>query len=442
MTLKELRLALHNAKAKGKALIDTIKADGDRAPSDDEVKALDAIEAKVTELTAKVAAADRLAELERTMAPMPAPPEADPGAVAHPNSPRIASNEPDPATTHGFADIAEFAHVAMAASPGAPTRSIDERLYGPAGAAPTNFHQEGGSADGYMVPPAFRDEIWEVVTEENQLMGLVEAEPTESNSVSLLRDESTAWGATGVQANWAGEGVQLSASRLVSKGIQVQLNKLYAFVLATDEILEDAPRLATRLTRQAGRAISWKMDETLFYGTGAGQPLGWFNSGAMVSVAKEGSQVADTIVTENVAKMFSRLLPAGLGRSVWLANSDVMPQLLTMVIANQPVWTMPGAGLRESPGGFLMGRPIIFTGHAKTLGDKGDIQLIDPLGYYLINKARGTKFDRSIHLFFDYGVEAFRWTFRFGGLPFLSAPVSPANGSNTQSHFVTLDERA
>ena len=39
-------------------------------------------------------------------------------------------------------------------------------------------------------------------------------------------------------------------------------------------------------------------------------------------------------------------------------------------------------------------------------------------------------------------LRAFRWIFRVGGQPVLSAPVSPAKGSATKSHFVVLDDRA
>ncbi len=47
----------------------------------------------------------------------------------------------------------------------------------------------------------------------------------------------------------------------------------------------------------------------------------------------------------------------------------------------------------------------------------------------------------SMHLWFDQGATAFRWTFRIGGQPWLSAPISRKNGSNTLSHFVALQTR-
>lgn len=340
--------------------------------------------------------------------------------------------------TKGFADIGEFAlSVAGAFMPGA--RTADERLN--VLGAPTNFHKEGGANEGYEVPPQFRNAIFDLAFDNDDLLSMVDSEPTSSNAVEMNTDETTPWGASGVQAAWAAEGSQFSATELISNQETVKLHKLYAFCLATEEILEDAPRLANRLTTKAGQAINWKANDAIINGTGAGQPLGYFNSSALISVAKEGSQAADTIQTENVAKMFSRMDPNSLGRAVWIANSNILPELLTMTIANQPVYTAPGVGMQQAPGGTLLGRPVIFTGHAKTLGDKGDIQFIDPMGYYMARKEGGIKFASSIHLYFDYDMQAFRWTFRLGGQPFLSAPVTPDNGS-TYSHFVTLDERA
>ena len=287
-----------------------------------------------------------------------------------------------------------------------------------------------------------RKQIWELIFKNEDILNMVTSEPTDSNEVKIVKDETTPWGSTGIQANWAGEGTQFSATKLVTNQDSVALHKLYCFSLATEELLADQSLLNSRLTRGAAQAISWKASDAIFYGTGAGQPLGFFNSGALVSVGAESGQTADTIVTANVAKMYSRMLGDSLKRSIWVGNSDIIPQLMVMTIANQPVWTPPGVGLQNAPGGALMGRPVMLTEHSKTLGDKGDLMLIDPKGYYALTKRGGLKFSTSIHLYFDYDIEAFRWTFRIGGQPFLTSPVSPANGSNTKSHFVSLDARA
>jgi HK97 family phage major capsid protein len=306
--------------------------------------------------------------------------------------------------------------------------------------APTNFHRETASDEGYMVPAAIKDGVLEAVDAlDEQIFNDVDAEPTSSNTVQFTRDESTPWGSTGVQAYWAAEGTQGTPSRLVTKGGLVQLHKLFAFVSGTDELLEDAPRLFDRLTRKSGMAIAWKGSQAIFEGTGAGQPLGFMNGGSLVVQAKETSQAADSVVAANVAKMFARCVNPSQG--IWYINQDVFPQLVTMTLGDQPIFTPPNSGIKGSPGGTLLGRPVKISEHCATLGDEGDIVFANPrAGYYSPRKA-GMKFASSMHLYFDYDVEAFRWTFRMGGTPVLESAITPNKGSTTRSHFVTLAAR-
>jgi HK97 family phage major capsid protein len=289
--------------------------------------------------------------------------------------------------------------------------------------------------------PQYRESIYENVFDEADLLSYATREPTNSNQVKIIRDETTPWGSTGVQANWRAEGTQMSASKMADKEMSVDLHELYAFVLATDDLLNDAPRLSGRLAMQAARAINWKASDAIMNGTGSGQPDGFFGHSSEVVVAKESGQSADTINATNVAKMMARCLNPT--NAIWIAHQSILPQLVTMTIGNQPIWTAPDRGMQDAPGGFLLGRPVIYSNHAKTLGDKGDLQLLDlDGGYYVAEKSTGISFAESMHLFFDYGMQAFRWTFRMGGRPFASDPVTPANGSDTLSHFVQLAERA
>lgn len=335
----------------------------------------------------------------------------------------------------GFRNLGEFANAVRLASPGAGAQfTIDERL-----AAPTNVHTEtGDSASSYLVPAEFREEIVDLVFgEDDPFMDFIAPEPTSRNRVVGLGDESTPWGSSGVQAAWRAEGDQMTASKAALTPRETILHELYAFVLATEELLEDAPRLSNLLTRKAASAIRWKASDAFMYGNGVGKPLGWMNSAALVTQAKKSGQAADTVVAENIGAAYARMINPM--QASWLINPDVLPQIMTLTIGNQPIW-QPNFAL--SPGGILLGRPILFTEHAKTLGDKGDIQFVNPNGYEAFRKQNGVSFADSIHLYFDYNIRAFRWIFRIGGQPVLSEPVSVPNSASTKSHFVTIAERA
>lgn len=436
-TLKQLKADLAEAKAEGRALINAADAEG-RSLTSSEETAFAAVEEKIALINKDIAAAEKMAERRLQIGDAPS---AQAMAVASDRI-QVVGDRASQDRSGGFRSLAEFAVAVRNAHPENPTATVDGRLRQSYGAAPGDYHREGGSNDGYHVPPEFRDRIWEQVFAADNLLAEVDAEPTNSNQVNDLTDETTPWGATGVKAYWRAEGSQMTASREAVKPRSCILHPLYAMVQASDELLEDAPRLNSRLEMKAAEAINWKIDDAIINGDGIGKPLGWMKSAALVTVAKESGQAADTIVVDNLSKMFSRLMPASIARAHWRMNSDALPQLIGLKLGDHAIWTPPSTGVANAPGGFLLGRPIRFTEHCATLGDKGDIQLVDPKGYYALRKEGGVRFASSIHLYFDYGVQAFRWTVRLGGQPHLSAPVSPKNGAATKSHFVTLAERA
>lgn len=429
--LARLQAELADLKTQATKLLD--KAGDDFNLSAEDQEAYDDLKDQIEAKQGQIASAERLAEERRQI-------DAIPGGQSDPEPGRSPAGSTtvrdlNPATTHGFHDLGEFAAAVREAQ--MPGGRMDARL-----AAPTNTHQGGSaSGDGFMVPSQYRDEIFEVVTDLDEFGPLVDEEPTAAREVKMNADETTPWSNSGVVAAWRSEGAQMTASRLNTEQRTVPLHQLYAFVEATEELLEDAPRLNARLTRKAGQAIAWKKNAAMIYGTGAGQPLGWFNGGGLITVPKGGAQAADTIIATNVIAMYSRLLSIPGSRPFWLANSDVLPQLMTMTIGDRPIW-IPPSGLADGPGGTLLGLPVRLSEHANTLGDKGDIQLVQPMGYYALRKDAGPRFAQSMHLYFDRGIECFRWTFQFGGQPHLSAPVEPAHGNTTKSHFITLAERA
>jgi len=337
----------------------------------------------------------------------------------------------------GFRNLAEFAQAVRCANPAAGQNfRVDDRL-----AAPGNVHMEQGDAAGsYLVPAEFRQNIINLVFDDGNdpIMDLIDPDPTASNRVVGLGDETTPWGNSGIVAAWRSEGEQMLPSRMALTPRETKLNELYAFVLATEELLEDAPRVATLLTSHAASAIRWKAADAFMYGDGIEKPLGWMNSPATIAVAKDAGQQAMTITPSNIARMWARMIMPS--QASWLVNSDVMPTLMGLKNdANQPVWF---PNYQEAPGGTLLGRPVVFNEHSRSVGQYGDIQFVNPNGYEAFRKQNGVSFADSIHLYFDYNIRAFRWVFRIGGQPVLSKPVQPANGGSSKSHFVALAERA
>ena len=332
------------------------------------------------------------------------------------------------------------------------TASVQKELAGLIGntgldaAAPTNSFQEVGSSEGgFMVPADFRNMVWEVVESDEGIFGRTNPSPTNSNMVKFAADESTPWSADFIQATWRGELDQMTPSKMTTEGRNINLHEIFAFVAATDAILEDTALLLERITRKAPIAIRFKIDEAIVSGDGVGKPLGWLNAAYLgaVLVAKESGQAADTVVMSNISKMYQRIRPDELAGYEWQLNQDVFQQLADLNFGNRVVYTSPQTGIVNAPFGTLYGIPLRYSQHARTLGDEGDISLVNyRTGYASYRRTSGIQFDTSIHLWFDYATTAFRWKTRIGGKPFLSAPVAPQFGSNTTAHFIKLAARS
>lgn len=343
----------------------------------------------------------------------------------------------------GFRDFGEFA-VSVVRGSAKANAQVDPRLIFD---APTSYGSEGVGADGgFAVPPAFKAEIMQLIEDEENLLGRTDSLTTASNNLSLPVDETTPWQTTGgVQAYWEGEGNQLTQSKPSLKENTHRLKRLTALVPMTEDLLDDASAMDSYLRRKVPSKMDFKISNAIINGTGSGQPLGFRNSGALISVAKEAGQAADTIVYENIVNMWSRMYGPSRRNAIWLINQDIEPQLDTMSFegtsSSVPAYFPPG-GVADAPYGRLKGRPVITTQAAQTLGDEGDIMLVDLKSYMTLVKTGGMRSDVSMHLYFDYDMMAFRFILRIDGQPYLSAPIDPLNGTSTLSPFVTLAARA
>lgn len=433
-TLMKLREQRAENVAAATALVDAAEAE-DRDLTDDEQTHLDEFRASIAALDTRITRQEELMELDRQ-----APPQAgDANTRQHQHNQNISGmrdlREDDP--KHGFASFGEFAvAVRNATQPGG--MPADGRLN--IGAAPTTYGNEGTGADGgFLIPPEFSSNVSQHSLEEDAFLPLTDNDEIQGNSMTFPRDETTPWGSNGIRAYWEGEGDQGAQTKPVIGSDTMRLRKLMALVPVTDELLSDAAALSGYLERKTGESIRWKSNDAIINGTGAGQPSGIVNAACLVTQAKKASQAADTIVADNIVKMFAR--NTNPGRAVWLVNPDAYPQLPLLTIGDQPMFVGP-MGLQSAPAGSLLGRPIMMTDTLQTLGDLNDIQFIDFQGYKSITKAGGIETATSIHLWFDYNIMAFRATFRMDGQPWLASAITPPNSAVTRSPFVTLAARA
>lgn len=254
---------------------------------------------------------------------------------------------------------------------------------------------------------------------------------------------STVYG--GIAAHWTPEGGDIStgASEPTFGQVRLEAKKLTGYTIVGNELMADSAfAIEDVLMGLFGEAIPYFEDDAFITGVGGAQPVGILNADALISVSKETGQAADTIVWENCIKMFARMLPASMGKAIWYAHPDTLPQLMTMSLAvgtgGSAVWMPSGVG---GPPMTLLGRPIVFTEKAETVGDAGDLVFAD-FSYYLIGDRQTLAIESSPHVQFVNDRTVWRMIERVDGRPWVDSALTPRNGSNTMSPFVALAARA
>jgi HK97 family phage major capsid protein len=302
------------------------------------------------------------------------------------------------------------------------------------------------SDGGFLIPEHLRADLLSVALESSVVRPLATVVPMDSLSVpyptiDVTSNASSVYG--GVVGYWTEEAGALTESAPSFGRVVLNAKKLTIYSEVPNELFQDSiVSLQSFMATQYPKALAWFEDVGFFSGTGTGEPLGFMNAPAQVAVSKESGQAADTVVLENIVKMYSRMLPSSLNRGVWIANNDVFPQLATMALSvgtgGSAVWltnAADGAPMK------ILGRPVIFTEKANTVGDLGDLNFVD-LSYYLIGDRQMVQADTSSEYKFANDKTALRIIERVDGQPWIRSAITPAEGSNTLSPFVALAARA
>jgi HK97 family phage major capsid protein len=141
--------------------------------------------------------------------------------------------------------------------------------------------------------------------------------------------------------------------------------------------------------------------------------------------------------------MWARLYAPSRPTSVWLTSQALEPYLysmkLTVGTGGVPVFLPPG-GVSASPYATLFGRPMLPMEQIAAVNAKGDLMLVDPQAYVMIQKG-GIQSATSIHVRFVNDETAFRFVIRVDGQPIWNSALTPYSGTNTVSPYVVLGLR-
>lgn len=298
------------------------------------------------------------------------------------------------------------------------------------------------SAGGYLVEKDYMPGLLKGIYDNSQLAALCLKVPIGAGKDGIrykfVDETSRADGsrAGGVRAYWEDEADAPTATNPKFGKSGMDLVNLKALCYATDNLLEDANALEGWLTPQFNQEMAFKLQDGIVNGDGVGKPLGVLSHAAgLVSISGESGQTTDTIITENIVKMWRSMPPMSRMRAVWLYNQELEDQLdlLNFSIGTAGVLMkmfMPG----PNGGNTLKGRPAIPLEQCPGPGDAGTIICMDPSQYLLIDK-NGMQAESSIHVRFIYNETTFRFIYRVNGQPMRQSKITPYK--RTDSTFYT-----
>ena len=315
-----------------------------------------------------------------------------------------------------------------------------------------NAFGSGVPADGgLLIPETLRAELLAVAMETAIVRPRARVIPMDSLRVpfpilDITDNSANVFG--GVQAYWTEEAAEYTGTSPKFGRVVLDAKKLTARADVPDELVQDSIlALNAWIATSYPQAVAWYEDIAYIRGTGVGEPSGWNSSStntALVTVAKESGQPADTIVWENIVKMYARMFPGSHGSAVWIANPNCFPELATMALSvgtgGSAIWLNNGT---DGPPMTILGRPLILSEKMETLGDAGDIAYVD-LGYYLIGDRMAMTMASSEHAKFTSDQTVIKTTMRVDGAPAVKSSIIPNKGGSGSalSPFVRLADRA
>lgn len=308
-----------------------------------------------------------------------------------------------------------------------------------------------GPDGGYLVPDQFVRDLLDLSLESEIVRPRATIVPMVSRTAiasGFDTENHTGGSIGGFVMEFLGELATGSRQKAKIRRIQLTAKKGAIFTQASNELAADAPGFDGDLATTLMQGIGWSLDYYAIRGTGVGQPLGVLNDPALITVAAEGGQAADSFVAQNVLKMFSRLHPASASKAVWITSSTCLPQLMglyipaTNVAGTENVGAVTGPLVTiTGPNQYLMlGLPLIISEKASAVGDVGDLILAD-FSQYVLGIRREVTIERSNAPGWTEDASDWRAIIRFDGQGKWSGPLTPVKGGVTLSPFVTLAAR-
>jgi len=297
-----------------------------------------------------------------------------------------------------------------------------------------------GEEGGLLTPDKWRQDILMIQPEMEVVMPRATVIPAGTEAPDAVEHfpalRQGALGALGgLTFQWIAEAGPKPETDYKLDDVRLEPKEFAAHIVVTDKLLRNSAVAGNFLRRMLNLGIVQFRDQAFLTGNGVGQPLGVFNVGnpAVVNVVRAGAGLIDFA---DVAAMLAAFSADSWGSGVWVANQSTLPQIITIDDANgNSIFIAGDATKGISP--TLFGIPLKWTGRTPTLGNRGDLGLID-FRFYLVKEGSGPEIAASEHVYFTTNRTVVKAFGNYDGTTWVLAPLTLDDGATQVSPFVIL----
>ena len=296
-----------------------------------------------------------------------------------------------------------------------------------------------GISGGVMVPPQFKSQLLQHIDTTSVVLGRsrkIQPNPNAPDApVSLPVLDYANGRRAGVTVTWIGEADTKPSTEPQFDEVTLQTNELACSVPLTDKLIRNAPQITNICGTLIADAMRAEFDDKFMQGSGAGEPLGILGHAATKNVSRN---TASEFNYADAANMVGAALPGG--SYTWVMSQTCLVELLTMTLAdssNTGVWQ---SDARSPINMSLLGWPIAIWEGAPTLGNEGDVCLLD-LSYYLttVGVPMSVDVSNSHDDYFVKNKSLLKAFTTIDGRPWLNSTITLSDGETEVSPFVVLE---
>jgi len=294
-----------------------------------------------------------------------------------------------------------------------------------------------GGEGGFAVPTQFKPDMLMIQPEPSIVRERATVIPAGDPPDGTITMPAFSQGANGVfggvEVSWIGEGENKPETDGGLEEVSLTPKEVAAHTVVTDKLLRNWTAANAFISTLLQSATVSAEDFAFLRGNGVAKPMGALNAPGAMAVARA---VAAQISYLDTVNMLASLLPESQSRATYIANISTLPQLTTLQDANGNYIFIRGDATRGIPS-TLNGIPIKFTGKTPTLGNRGDLMLID-FAYYLIKDGSGPFVAASEHVLFRQNKTVIKVFWNVDGQGWVKNPLLLEDGLTTVSPYVIL----